>query len=223
MVPFLFSPDILLADEMRHARGSGRHGLRGRPQPACRDALAPVAPGNHRTTTPGAARRAGFPSLRAPQTSKEQWERSLHSDGQADCEATVVGDFRRRTSRIAAGHAVRHQTAAICRIAAAGASGNVSGRLHAGFKRYQGYLSKLADGRIRPAGVLAHRASAGWIGRTKRQYPDGAHHRQIWNVNFSTATPRSRRASTSTPSATRRRGRRWASGARRVTVPAATT
>ena len=62
---------------------------------------------------------------------------------------------------------------------------NLLGRLHARHKRYQGYLSKLADGRIYVLPAFWHIESKRWIDwKEITPIPDGAHDlRQIWNTN----------------------------------------
>ena len=54
-----------------------------------------------------------------------------------------------------------------------------------GFKRYQGYLSTLPDGRIYVLPAFWHLESRRWLDwKEITPIPDGAHDlRQIWNVN----------------------------------------
>ena len=71
------------------------------------------------------------------------------------------------------------------RVAGGIARRSASGRLHAWFKRYQGYLSTLPDGRIYVLPVFWHIESRRWVDwKEITPIPDGAHDlRQIWNTN----------------------------------------
>ena len=126
---------------------------------------------------------------RCHETSNEQWERSLHIRmTKPIAEATVVGDFQ--TPRFADyGRSYEFGTKdgrPFVRIAAANrAPETFPVDYTLGFKRYQGYLSKLPDGRIYVLPVFWHLESRRWMDwKDLAPVPDGAHHlRQIWNVN----------------------------------------
>ena len=95
-----------------------------------------------------------------------------------------------------------------------------------GAKRYQGYLSTLADGRIYVLPAFWHIESRRWVDwKEITPIPDGAHElRQIWNTNcFNCHATNIAQGFDIATSATRPRGPRWASAARRVTDRAGRT
>ena len=215
----VWPPRLLGGDRLTFAR---RH--------ATRQAPAATRPAHRAPRTPAPDDYLGSRACaRCHETSNDQWERSLHIRmTKPIAEATVVGDFSDgRASPITAAsyefgthgrQAVHPQSRSASR-----APETFPVDYTLGFKRYQGYLSTLADGRIYVLPAFWHIESQRWMDwKEITPIPDGAHDlRQIWNINCFNchatnlvAGLRRRRRS-----ATTRRGPRWASAARRVMVP----
>ena len=189
-VPFLF---ILLFDVRLPApghcvRAAHRHGGRAR-----RDAGAGIDPAvGHVPATPPTTSGDYLGSkacARCHQKAYDEWERSLHIRmTKPMAEATVVGDFRRRAARVAR-TVVRvrpRNDKPFMKIAFGGRSPETFQVDHTlGFKRYQGYLSTLPDGRMYVLPAFWHVETKRWIDwKEITPIPDGAHDlRQIWNTN----------------------------------------
>ena len=128
---------------------------------------------------------------RCHQDAFDQWERSLHVRmTKPIAEATVVGDFTERSRFADHGRAFEFGRAdgkpfmqGRVRRRAKPETFRVDYTL--GAKRYQGYLSTLADGRIYVLPAFWHVESRRWVDwKEITPIPDGAHDlRQIWNTN----------------------------------------
>ena len=119
-----------------------------------------------------------------------QWQRSLHIKMTKPlAEATIVGDFTEGTRLSAHGRSYelgRKDGKPFVRVAfgdRAPETFQVDYTL--GAKRYQGYLSRLSDGRMYVLPVFWQVESGRWIDwKEITPIPDGAHDlRQIWNAN----------------------------------------
>jgi predicted CXXCH cytochrome family protein len=119
-----------------------------------------------------------------------QWRRSLHINmTRPVAEATIVGDFAEAKRLTAHGRSYefgRKDGKPFVRVASgdrAPESFQVDYTL--GAKRYQGYLSRLPDGRIYVLPVFWQIESGRWIDwKEITPIPDGAHDlKQIWNAN----------------------------------------
>ncbi len=162
---------------------------------------------NEQAPSPSAARpQAPSPQAPSPKSQAEylgsktcarchdvehtQWSNSLHIKmTKPIAEANVVGDFRDGTRFADHDRAYTFgtkdgkpfMTVAFGKVAPETFSIDYT----LGAKRYQGYLSTLADGRIYVLPAFWHVASRRWIDwKEITPIPDGAHGiRQIWNVN----------------------------------------
>jgi predicted CXXCH cytochrome family protein len=119
-----------------------------------------------------------------------QWERSLHIRmTKPVAEATVLGDFSGAVRLAAHGRQVefgRRKGRPFMKIAfGAAAPETFEIDYTLGFKRFQGYLSTLPDGRMYVLPAFWHVESKRWIDwKEITPIPDNAHGlRQIWNVN----------------------------------------
>jgi predicted CXXCH cytochrome family protein len=127
---------------------------------------------------------------RCHQEDFEQWERSLHIRmTKPIAEATVLGDFTDGTRFADHGRAFefgRTDGKPFVKITF-GKQASETFRVDytLGHKRYQGYLSKLPDGRIYVLPVFWHVESKRWLDwKEITPVPDDAHDlRQIWNTN----------------------------------------
>ena len=127
---------------------------------------------------------------RCHQEAFDQWQRSLHIRmTKPIAEATVVGEFT--SDRNFADHGRAYEFSRVDGRPAikvtAGTHKPETFRVDytLGAKRYQGYLSTLADGRIYVLPVFWHLESRRWVDwKEITPIPDGAHElRQIWNTN----------------------------------------
>jgi predicted CXXCH cytochrome family protein len=118
-----------------------------------------------------------------------QWERSLHIRmTRPIADATVVGDFNsaRLTAHGRSFEFGRTNGRPFMKVALPGrAPETFSIDYTLGFKRYQGYLSTLPDGRMYVLPAFWHVETSRWIDwKEITPIPDGAHDlRQIWNTN----------------------------------------
>lgn len=119
-----------------------------------------------------------------------QWQQSLHIRmTKPITEATVVGDFTEGTRLRAHGRAYEfgeRDGRPWVRVAAGEAAAETFPVDYTlGSKRYQGYLSRLPDGRIYVLPVFWHLASRRWLDwKETTPIPEGAHDlKQIWNIN----------------------------------------
>jgi len=127
---------------------------------------------------------------RCHQDDFEQWQRSLHIRMTKPIdEATVVGDFREGTRFADHGRSFefgRTNGKPFMRVSYGGRPPETfSIDYTLGHKRYQGYLSKLSDGRVYVLPAFWHIESRRWIDwKEITPIPDDAHDlRQIWNTN----------------------------------------
>ena len=127
---------------------------------------------------------------RCHQQDYDQWERSLHIQmTKPVADATVLGDFRDGTRfaahdrRFEFGQANGRPFMEISFGSSRPETFSVDYTL--GFKRFQGYLSALPDGRLYVLPAFWHVESRRWIDwKEITPVPDGAHGlRQMWNVN----------------------------------------
>jgi len=166
------------------------------------------APGPHRPIVNG-ARIPAFPHSHIPafqtdrpdylgsracarchETAFEQWERSLHIRmTKPVAEATIAGDFSDGTRFSDHGRAYefgRSNGKPFIKVTYGSKSTETfSVDYTLGAKRYQGYLSKLLDGRIYVLPAFWHVESKRWVDwKEITPVPDEAHDlRQIWNTN----------------------------------------
>ena len=118
-----------------------------------------------------------------------QWERSLHIRmTKPIADATVLGDFAnaRLTAHGRAFEFSRSAGRPVMRITFGSAAPETfSVDYTLGFKRFQGYLSTLPDGRMYVLPAFWHVETGRWIDwKEITPVPDGAHAlRQIWNAN----------------------------------------
>jgi len=159
---------------------------------------AAVAP-QSQPTTPSDAGAAGGPSgdyvgsaacKRCHEVEHGQWQRSLHIQmTKPIAEAKVLGDFTEGTRLSESGRSYefsRPNGAPVMRIAFGDrAPETFTVDYTLGAKRYQGYLSKLPDGRIYVLPAFWQVETRRWIDwKEITPVPDGAHDlRQIWNAN----------------------------------------
>jgi predicted CXXCH cytochrome family protein len=127
---------------------------------------------------------------RCHQDAFDQWERSLHIKmTKPIAEATVVGDFNDGTRFVDHGRSFEFGRANGKPFVKVGFGNRAPETFTVdytlGAKRYQGYLSKLADGRIYVLPAFWHIESRRWVDwKEITPIPDGAHDlRQIWNTN----------------------------------------
>ena len=127
---------------------------------------------------------------RCHQEDFDQWQRSLHIRMTKPIdEATVVGDFSEGTRFADHGRSFefgRSKGKPFMRVSYGGrAPETFPVDYTLGHKRYQGYLSKLADGRMYVLPAFWHIESKRWIDwKEITPIPDDAHDlRQIWNTN----------------------------------------
>jgi predicted CXXCH cytochrome family protein len=127
---------------------------------------------------------------RCHQEDYDEWKRSLHVRmTKPIAEAEVVGDFRPGTRLTAHGRSFefgRDNGKPFMRVAFGGrAPETFPVDYTLGFKRYQGYLSTLPDGRMYVLPAFWHVESRRWLDwKEITPIPDGAHDlRQIWNSN----------------------------------------
>ncbi len=120
----------------------------------------------------------------------DQWQRSLHIRMTKPIgEATVVGDFSEGTRFADHGRAFafgRTDGKPYIKVTfGKGAPQTFQVDYTLGHKRYQGYLSKLPDGRIYVLPAFWHIESKRWVDwKEITPIPDDAHDlRQIWNTN----------------------------------------
>lgn len=141
-------------------------------------------------TPPGAEYVGSKACARCHQDAFEQWERSLHIRmTKPIAEATIVGDFRDGTRFADHDRAFEFGTSngkpfvKVTFGTAPPETFQVDYTL--GAKRYQGYLSKLADGQIYVLPAFWHIETKRWVDwKEITPIPDGAHNlRQIWNTN----------------------------------------
>ena len=146
-----------------------------------------VAPASHTATTDYVGSKA---CARCHQGDYDQWERSLHIRmTKPVAEATVLGDFS-ESARLAAhdrqfefGRSNGQPFMTVTFGASKPETFSVDYTL--GFKRFQGYLSTLPDGRMYVLPAFWHVESRRWIDwKEITPVPDGAHGlRQVWNTN----------------------------------------
>ena len=124
------------------------------------------------------------------QEAYDRWERSLHIHmTKPVADATIVGDFSgaaRLNTHDRAFEFGRANGNPFMRVSFGGrAPETFRVDYTLGFKRYQGYLSTLADGRMYVLPAFWHIESHRWIDwKEITPIPDGAHQlRQIWNTN----------------------------------------
>ena len=160
---------------------------RGRRRPAgrARRTIPPYLPAPPPPTT--SDRR---PAARCHKESFDQWQRSLHIRmTKPIAEATIVGDFSgAQAGRIMAvrSSSARADGKPFMRVAFGTAKPETFRVDYTlGSKRYQGYLSTLADGRMYVLPAFWHVESRRWVDwKEITPIPDGAHDlRQIWNTN----------------------------------------
>src|SRR5688572_90516 len=127
---------------------------------------------------------------RCHQEDFEQWERSLHVRmTKPIAEATVVGDFSDGTRFADHGRSFVFSRSSgkptMTVTYGKGPTETFQVDYTLGAKRYQGYLTKLADGSIYVLPAFWHIESKRWIDwKEITPIPDGAHDlRQIWNTN----------------------------------------
>ncbi len=127
---------------------------------------------------------------RCHQADYDQWERSLHIRmTQPIADAVVLGDFTNGTRFAAHGRAFevgRANGQPFIKVRfGTGEAETFSVDYTLGFKRFQGYLSRLPDGRMYVLPAFWHVETRRWIDwKEITPIPDGAHGlRQIWNVN----------------------------------------
>ena len=127
---------------------------------------------------------------RCHQEDFDQWQRSLHIRmTKPIAEATVVGDFSEGTRFADHGRSFEFGRAdgrPFIRVAfGSGIPETFPVDYTLGHKRYQGYLSKLPDGRIYVLPAFWHIESRRWVDwKEITPIPDDAHDlRQIWNTN----------------------------------------
>jgi predicted CXXCH cytochrome family protein len=151
-------------------------------------------PTSHRPAVPPNTSSADYLGSRAcarcHQTDFEQWERSLHLRmTKPVAEATVVGDFSDGTRLADHGRSFVFSRSSgrptMTVTYGKGPTETFQVDYTLGAKRYQGYLSKLADGRIYVLPAFWHIESKRWLDwKEITPIPDGAHDlRQIWNTN----------------------------------------
>jgi predicted CXXCH cytochrome family protein len=154
----------------------------------------PAAPPTHPPPIPGVASSSdeyvgSQACARCHQETYDVWERSLHIRmTKPVAEAIIVGDFD--GARFSAhGRAFEFGRAGgkpFMRISFGGAPPETFAVDYTlGHKRYQGYLSRLPDGRLYVLPAFWHVESGRWIDwKEITPIPDGAHDlRQIWNSN----------------------------------------
>ena len=155
------------------------------------------------------------------------WKQTLHVQmTKPIADAKVEGDFRRGTKLEQYGHTYTMETrdgryfVTVANGAAPPERFEINYTL--GAHRFQGYLSKLPDGRIYVLPVFWHNESKRWVDwREITSVPSDPSHelRQIWNVTCVTATPSiSSSITIRRPTRTTPRGPRWGSAARRATA-----
>ena len=127
---------------------------------------------------------------RCHEVEQEQWEKSLHVRmTKPVAEALVVGDFAEGTRLEDHGRSYtfgRKDGKPYIAVASGGRPAETfTVDYTLGAKRYQGYLSTMADGRIYVLPVFWHIESRRWVDwKEITPIPDGAHDlRQIWNAN----------------------------------------
>ena len=127
---------------------------------------------------------------RCHQDDYDQWKRSLHVRmTKPIAEAEVIGDFTPGTTFAAHGRSFelgRAEGKPFMRVSFGGRTPEMfSVDFTLGFKRYQGYLSMLSDGRMYVLPAFWHIESKRWLDwKEITPIPDGAHDlRQIWNTN----------------------------------------
>jgi len=127
---------------------------------------------------------------RCHQEDFDQWQRSLHIRMTKPlAEATIVGDFSEGTRFVDHGRTFEFGRAdgkPFMKVTfGSGTPQTFPVDYTLGHKRYQGYLSKLADGRIYVLPAFWHIESKRWLDwKEITPIPDGAHDlRQIWNTN----------------------------------------
>lgn len=120
----------------------------------------------------------------------DSWRRTLHVQmTRPVAEATVVGDFSPGTRLEQDGRTYTMEMRGGKYFIAISRSGGATQKFEVhytlGARRFQGYLSKLADGRIYVLPVFWHNESRRWVDyKTITPIPDDPGHdlRQIWNV-----------------------------------------
>jgi predicted CXXCH cytochrome family protein len=127
---------------------------------------------------------------RCHQTDYDQWERSLHVRmTQPIADAVVLGDFSNGTRFAAHGREFevgRANGQPFIKVTFGTAKPETFPVDYTlGFKRFQGYLSRLPDGRMYVLPAFWHVEARRWIDwKEITPIPDGAHGlRQIWNTN----------------------------------------
>ena len=127
---------------------------------------------------------------RCHQEDYDEWKRSLHVRmTKPIAEAEVVGDFSSGARLAAHGRAFEFGQAngrPFMRVSFGGRTAETfSVDYTLGFKRYQGYLSTLPDGRMYVLPAFWHVETRRWLDwKEITPIPDGAHDlRQIWNSN----------------------------------------
>jgi predicted CXXCH cytochrome family protein len=160
-------------------------------------AQAPTAPAN--AGDPSTQAAASVPTSqyvgsraceRCHKAAFDQWEQSLHIRMTKPIgEATVVGDFAEGTRFEDHGRSFEFGRAGgkpFMRVSFGGGTPETFQVDYTlGHKRYQGYLSKLPDGRMYVLPAFWHVATGRWVDwKEITPIPDGAHNlRQIWNSN----------------------------------------
>ncbi len=127
---------------------------------------------------------------RCHEESMDQWEHSLHIRmTQPVAQATILGDFRDGTRFSDHGRSYevgRANGKPFIRVTAGTRPPETFVVEYTlGFKRYQGYIATLADGRMYVLPAFWHVQTRRWLDwQDLAPVPDGAHDlRQIWNVN----------------------------------------
>ena len=126
---------------------------------------------------------------RCHQDDYDEWKRSLHVRmTKPIAEAEVLGDFTgaRLTAHGRTFEFGRNNGSPFVRVSFGGrAPETFTVDYTLGFKRYQGYLSRLPDGRMYVLPAFWHVESKRWLDwKEITPIPDGAHDlRQIWNSN----------------------------------------
>ncbi len=183
-VAILWTALVTTADGRRQPPAAVPQAVPSTPSPAGAMAPGPGSPASAENYLGSAACR------RCHEVEQEQWEKSLHVRmTKPVAQALVVGDFAEGTRFEDHGRSYtfgRKNGKPYISVASGGRPAetfNVDYTL--GAKRYQGYLSTMADGRVYVLPAFWHIASRRWVDwKEITPIPDGAHDlRQIWNAN----------------------------------------
>ncbi len=182
------SATVLAASTWLAARGgtqsAGALATSQPPRPVAAPAAAPV-------TTSSAADYLGSASCeRCHQETYARWKASLHIQmTRPVAEATILGNFTRDARFSAHGRSYEFGTKNgrpfVSVRSGTRAAETFSVDYTLGSKRFQGYLSTLADGRIYVLPIFWHVEGRRWLDwKETTPIPDEAHDlRQLWNVN----------------------------------------